>query len=396
MAENENNNFTPKRRSETNHFINDPKKFSYSKKNNHLKSNNYQPKNFSTQSNEIEYHPINWTILVILLIIMIIGLIFGYQQYNKARDTFGDTYMASRSSRNVSKILKERKPFSILLMGTDTGALGRKDKGRTDSLIVATVNPKTNTTKLVSIPRDTKVVVPGDRMPYEKINAAYTIGGPDSATEVASKLLNVPIDFYGVINMGGIKKMVNAVGGVDITPNLTFNYEGISVKKGKKEHMTGQTALQYTRMRYQDPLGDYGRQIRQREVLEQILKNGLKISSVTKYSDILKSLDGNILTNLSFEDMMTAGSAYRGATKNLQEDTLQCDNATVDGVSYQVAPNGELLKISNELRESLGLKKSPTLTKDQKHINSNSGSSSDDSIFTDNTSVNNNDELVSN
>ncbi len=372
MAENENNNFTPKRRSETNHFINDPKKFSYSKKNNHLKSNNYQPKNFSTQSNEIEYHPINWTILVILLIIMIIGLIFGYQQYNKARDTFGDTYMASRSSRNVSKILKERKPFSILLMGTDTGALGRKDKGRTDSLIVATVNPKTNTTKLVSIPRDTKVVVPGDRMPYEKINAAYTIGGPDSATEVASKLLNVPIDFYGVINMGGIKKMVNAVGGVDITPNLTFNYEGISVKKGKKEHMTGQTALQYTRMRYQDPLGDYGRQIRQREVLEQILKNGLKISSVTKYSDILKSLDGNILTNLSFEDMMTAGSAYRGATKNLQEDTLQCDNATVDGVSYQVAPNGELLKISNELRESLGLKKSPTLTKDQKHINSNS------------------------
>ncbi|MCG7195868.1 LytR family transcriptional regulator [Fructilactobacillus sanfranciscensis] len=321
---------------------------------------------------------------------------FGYQQYNKARDTLGDTYMASRSSRNVSKILKERKPFSILLMGTDTGALGRKDKGRTDSLIVATVNPKTNTTKLVSIPRDTKVVVPGDRMPYEKINAAYTIGGPDSATEVASKLLNVPIDFYGVVNMGGIKKMVNAVGGVDITPNLTFNYEGISVKKGKKEHMTGQTALQYTRMRYQDPLGDYGRQIRQREVLEQILKNGLKISSVTKYSDILKSLDGNILTNLSFEDMMTAGSAYRGATKNLQEDTLQCDNATVDGVSYQVAPNGELLKISNELRESLGLKKSPTLTKDQKHINSNSGASPDDSIFTDNTSVNNNDELVSN
>ncbi|WP_395317896.1 LCP family protein [Fructilactobacillus frigidiflavus] len=389
MTENENNNFNPNRRSGRNHFINDP---NYAPQ----KQPAHQSKAAARPIVEKEYHPIAWTVLVLLLIIMTIGLSFGYTQYKKAQDTFGDTYMASRSSRNVSSILKERKPFSILLMGTDTGALGRKDKGRTDSLIVATVNPKTNTTKFISIPRDTKVVVPGDRMPYEKINAAYTIGGPDSATEVASKLLNIPIDFYGVINMGGIKKMVNAVGGVDITPNLTFDYEGISVKKDHPEHMNGQTALQYTRMRYQDPLGDYGRQIRQRQVLEQILKNGLKVSSVTKYSDILKSLKGNILTNLTFDDMMTAGAAYRGATKNIQEDTLQCDNATVDGVSYQVAPNDELLKISNELRQSLGLKNSPALTKDQKHINSNSGADKDDSFFNDQVTATHNDEMVNN
>ncbi|WP_429970557.1 LCP family protein [Fructilactobacillus sp. Tb1] len=391
MSENENNNFNPNRRSGKNHFVNDPR---YQRPVKRSPKRVPHQESLELKNTETEYHPIAWTVMIVLLIVMTIGLIFGYTQYNKAKDTFGNTYMASHSNRNVSKILKERKPFSILLMGTDTGALGRTDRGRTDSLIIATVNPKTNTTKFISIPRDTKVVVPGDRNPYEKINAAYTIGGPDSATEVTGKLLNIPIDFYAVVNMGGIKKMVNSVGGIDITPNLTFKYEGISVKKGKTEHMNGQTALQYTRMRYQDPLGDYGRQIRQRQVLETILKKGLKVSSVSKYSAILKSLQGNILTNLTFEDMMTAGASYRGATKNIQEDTLQCDNATVDGVSYQVAPDGELLNISNELRQSLGLKTSPSLTKDQRYINSNKEANKHDTMFNNKDSVNKNKELV--
>lgn len=343
---------------------------------------------------EVEHHPLAWSIMVILLILTAGILVFGYSQYKKAADTFGNTYQASKSSRDSAKILKERKPFSILLMGTDTGELGRTDKGRTDSLILATVNPKTNKTTFTSIPRDTKVVVPGDSEPYEKINAAYTIGGPKTATEVVSKLFNVPIDFYAVVNMGGIEKMVNAVDGIDITPNLTFDYEGISVKKGKTVHMNGHTALQYTRMRYQDPLGDYGRQIRQRQVLEQVLKEGLKVSSVTKYSNILKSLNGNILTNLTFDDMMLAGAQYRGATKNIEEGTLQCDNATVDGVSYQVAPNDELLKVSNQVRKSLGLDESDALTSSQRAINSNEEANSNNSIFGNGITATNNNEYL--
>ncbi|ANZ57311.1 LytR family transcriptional regulator [Fructilactobacillus lindneri] len=347
-----------------------------------------------SSNTEEEWHPVAWSIMVVLLVLSIILLIFAYVQYHKAASTFEDTYMAGKNSRNVSNILKKRKPFSILLMGTDTGALGRHDKGRTDSMIIATVNPKKKTTYFTSIPRDTKVVVPGDSQPYEKINAAYTIGGPDSATDVVSKLFNVPVDFYAVVNMKGIKQMVNAVGGVDITPNLTFKYEGISVKKGKTVHMNGETALQYTRMRHEDPLGDYGRQIRQRQVLEQVLQKGMKISSASRYSEILKSLQGNLKTNLTFDDMMTAAIQYRGATQNINESALQEDNADVDGVSYQVAPNKQLLTVSNHIRESLGLPAVSQLTSKQRKINSNKEANSEDSLFKNGNSTTKNNELA--
>ncbi|ETO40258.1 Cell envelope-associated transcriptional attenuator LytR-CpsA-Psr [Fructilactobacillus florum 8D] len=370
------------RRTGQNHFI----------KNNHDDQSNPSK---TSSPNEREHHPLAWTIMAVMLLLSVCGVGFAYSQYNNAQSSFNDSYMAGgKDSRDVNSILKNKKPFSILLMGTDTGELGRHDKGRTDSMILATVNPKTNKTYFTSIPRDTKVVVPGDSQPYEKINAAYTIGGPSSATEVVHKLLNVPVDFYAVVNMKGIKQMVSAVGGVDITPNLTFQYEGISVKKGKTVHMDGQTALQYTRMRHEDPLGDYGRQIRQRQVLQAVLKKGLAISSAPRYSEILKSMSKNLKTDLTFNDMMTVGFNYRDATKHVVENALQCDNATVDGISYQVAPDHELLRVSNYVRSSLNLPTADKLTEQQRAINSNEEASAGDSLFTNGESVTKNQELV--
>ncbi|KLD57356.1 LytR family transcriptional regulator, partial [Lactiplantibacillus plantarum] len=89
-----------------------------------------------------------------------------------------------------------------------TGALGRgKDfSARTDTMIVATINPKKESMTLTSIPRDTQVMIDGQS---QKINAAYTIGGASGAVKSVEKLLDVPIDFYVLLNMGGLKQIIN-------------------------------------------------------------------------------------------------------------------------------------------------------------------------------------------
>ncbi|WP_283678015.1 LCP family protein [Lentilactobacillus sp. Marseille-Q4993] len=310
---------------------------------------------------------IGWTIFVAILALIGGGLIWGYAAWKDAQNTFKSTYDSSKiqKSRNVSSVIKKGKPLSILLLGTDTGALGRHDTGRTDTIIVATVNPKKETVHLTSIARDTRVSIPGDTVAYEKINAAYTIGGPATTIKTVQNLLDIPIDYYALVNMGGLEKMVNAVGGVTVKPTLTFKYGHANVVKGKKIHLNGRQALDYARMRETDPLGDYGRQIRQRQVIKTMVMKGIKVTSLPRYKNILTSLKGNLKTDLTFDDLIAIRAKYGDATHHIKSQTLQGQDAMIDGISYQDVPQKELMRVSNSIRASLGLRKSTKLTNAQ-------------------------------
>lgn len=313
------------------------------------------------------HRPVMWTIVIALLVLLGGGLAYGYQAWNSAKKTFSQTYEASNAakSRNISAVLRSNKPFSILLMGTDTGALGRSDVGRTDTMMVATINPQKETAYLTSIPRDTRVTVgSGQNASIQKINAAYTIGGAKTAVKTTEDLLDVPIDFYAIVNMGGLEKMVNAVGGVDVKPPLTFHYGAANVVKGKKTHLNGKQALDYSRMRHEDPLGDYGRQKRQREVLQKLVVKAAGLSSITRYQTILKSLNGNLKTDLTFDDLMQIRAKYGDASHHISSETLQGQDAMIDGLSYQVPTTTELKKVSNHIRKTLGLANTTKFTTD--------------------------------
>jgi cell envelope-related function transcriptional attenuator common domain len=157
---------------------------------------------------------------------------------HSAKNTLNDTYTESnvKKMRNVSDVIKNKKPFSLLILGTDTGDLGRSDKGRTDTIIIATVNPEKKHVTLTSIPRDTEVRIAGSDNSYDKINSAYTIGGVSTAIKTVQNTLDVPIDFYLLVNMGSLRKIVDTLGGVTVTPTLTFKYSDADVTKGKKSH----------------------------------------------------------------------------------------------------------------------------------------------------------------
>lgn len=260
----------------------------------------------------------------------------------------------ANTKRNAQKVLAQKKPVSILLMGTDTGEEGRTYKGRTDTLMIMTLNPKTKTTTIVSLPRDMKVNLPGyPQYSPSKINAAYTYGGVKETINTVQKEFNVPIDFYLLVNMSGLEKAINKVGGVDVVSPLTFSYDGYSFQKGKKYHLNGKQALAFSRMRHEDPQGDYGRQQRQRLIIAALLRKSVSYKTVLNRS-FLNSLSDSSQTDLSMNDMLKLARSYSGARDHIVQDHAEGDNDNEGGVSFQNVDHDEIQRISNLLQKSLG------------------------------------------
>ena len=267
------------------------------------------------------------------------------------------TGVFSNGDGKISKKLQKGEPVSVLAMGTDVGALDRGNKGgNTDSIELFTINPKTKRITMTSIPRDTLVRVNTDDGPdYVKINAAYSIGGPKQTVKQVSELLDVPIDYYAVINMGVLKKVVNSLGGVEVDNPFSFTYEGHHFKKGK-QHLNGDEALKYSRMRYEDPNNDYGRQKRQQQILSSVIAKFKKSGSISSANKIMDAVGDGVKTNIPIDDIATLYGNYHSAMNNVSTYHFQGKDATIDGVSFQIASPKEINRISKLVRKQLGLK----------------------------------------
>lgn len=302
-------------------------------------------------------HVVRNTILIVVLVLLVGGAAFGMSRYRAIKDSVNSSFKASglTKERNVAKLLQNKKPVSVLLLGTDTGDFGRNYKGRTDSMMVATLNAQKNKVTITSIPRDTAVKIPGfeGRAP-SKINAAYSWGSAKTSIITVQKMLNIPIDFYALINLNGLKRVVNQVGGIDVTPTLTFSNLGYSFTKGVKVHMNGKKALAYADMRYKDPQGDYGRQTRQREILMAVIKKSGAISSLLN-QDFVDSISAETQTDLTFDDLTEIAKNYRGAIKNVRQTHLQGTGENLNGQSMEVMKQKELQRVTNFVRSGLSL-----------------------------------------
>ncbi|EJO02197.1 LCP family protein [Oenococcus oeni] len=332
----------------------------------------------------------NIVLTVFGLLFVGVGVIFfvAYSNIKGAIDS--NTFVSTniKKERNVDSVLSKGKPVSILLMGTDTGELGRNWVGRTDSMILVIINPKTKKTLLMSIPRDSMVSIPGYEYTFpQKINAAYEYpangkGHPETSIKTVEKWLNVPIDFYGIVNMEALEQIVNKAGGISVKSPLTFTFSEdtahdygnnlYTFTKGSTKYkyykngstltktsniMNGAAALAFTRMRYNDPLGDYGRTLRQRLVLEAIAKKATALIPQIVNKKFLNSISKQAKTDLAFNDMVTLTSNYRKALKNIKSDSVQGTDYEYSGISYQVVASKEKQRVTNKIRKFLGLKK---------------------------------------
>ena len=156
--------------------------------------------------------------------------------------------------------------------------------------------------------------------------------------------------------------MVDAVGGITVNNTLGFPisiqdqepFNKITIGVGQ-QHLNGEEALVYSRMRYQDPEGDYGRQKRQREVIQKVIEKILSLNSVTHYQDILKALSDNMQTNIEITtSTIPQLLGYQESFKNIETHQLRGEDATIEGGSYQIVTSEHMLEIQNLLRTSLG------------------------------------------
>lgn len=286
-------------------------------------------------------------------VLFVVGA-YALRLYGQTKSALDSTYQSAGSIQSAA-VFKNKEPFSILLLGVDTGALGRTYQGNSDTMIVVTVNPTTKKVVLTSVPRDTMAQIKGMKeFTVEKINAAYMHGGSRMALDTVNSLLNVPIDYYLTVNMGGLQKVVDAIGGVDVDVPFDFSYDGSTFTKGQ-QHLNGTEALSYARMRHDDPNNDYGRQMRQRQIITAVIKSAMSTGTLTNFKEVLDSVSSNMKTNLTFNDMITIFQNYRAAGKSIKSDYIQGVSATIDNSSYQIASTSELQRVSDKLRSELGL-----------------------------------------
>lgn len=253
--------------------------------------------------------------------------------------------------RETDVELVKKEPFSLLLLGVDERA---EDVGRSDTIIVLTVNPMTNSIKMVSIPRDTYTEMIGmERM--DKINHAFAFGGIDMSLHSVENLLNIPIDYVVQVNMESFLQIVDVVGGVTVENTTAFTEGGFTFNEGSI-HLNGEQALSYVRMRMNDPLGDFGRQARQKQVLQAVLKEGASINSLLNYKELLSIFEQNIRTNMTFDQMLDIQKGYKNALN--QVDTIAFEHGEgkrMDGIWYYVMDEEELAQVSLQLKEHLEL-----------------------------------------
>jgi len=291
---------------------------------------------------------------VILLLMLIGGGAYGYTVYkslNNAVDAMHQPLERKQSEKRKEAVsLKEKDPFSVLMLGVDER---EGDKGRSDTMIVLTVNPNNNSVKMLSIPRDTRTEIIG-KGKEDKINHAYAFGGVSMAMDTVENFLDIPIDYYIQVNMEGFMKMVDAVGGVTVQNDLDFTQDGFHFAKGKLT-LNGAEALSYTRMRKEDPQGDFGRQTRQRQIIEGIVKEGASLSSLTRFSDIFTVLGKNVKTNLTFDQIAAIQKGYKDAGTSIQQMQIQEQGKMINNIYYGLVSTEEKQRVQNELKTQLEL-----------------------------------------
>lgn len=257
---------------------------------------------------------------------MITGIISGGLFY----ENWNQNYQAAVMIEPNIPALEEEKPtekrplkvnrkVNILVLGTDN----RGDEvARSDTMMLVTANAGTQQVVVISIPRDTRVDIPG--VGLTKINHANAVGemrggvheGTLESAKAVSNLLGLPINYYVKIDFQGFEKVVDAVGGVDVTLPYPVSDKGIKLAAGT-HHLTGEQALRVVRIRYGLTNGDFSRQQDQFILLAALGEKVLSLSNIPKLPELINIVYQELLdTNMSTADLVALGLDFKGMTQD--------------------------------------------------------------------------------
>ena len=230
-------------------------------------------------------------------------------------------------STNNSKYTIENGVFNVYISGIDTSG-SISNVSRSDANILATVNTKTHEVLLTSIPRDYYVTL-HSKGAKDKLTHSGIYGINETITTVED-LLDIDINYYVRVNFTTVIKLVDTLGGVNVYSDYDFSAQGYHFNQGYN-YLNGEKALAFSRERYSFASGDNQRVKNQQAVIEAIIKKVMNSTTIlTKYTDILESLEGSFQTNIEQKDI---SSLVKSQLNNMSSWTIK-NNALTGTGSY--------------------------------------------------------------
>ena len=253
------------------------------------------------------------------------------------------------------------KRINVLLLGIDDGDsedMANDTPKRTDAMILLSFDPENKDVAMLSLPRDTRVTIPGRRWP-DKINSAYAYGGVSMAKQTVANLLKIPIHYYMLVDWQGFIEVVDMMGGVDMYVDHDMNYEDpyanlkIHIKQGY-QHLNGKQSGEYVRFRH-DELGDIGRVQRQQKFLKTLASQFFTVGNLVKTPALINTMFKYVSTDMDAMTMLKAANSFRiFGDSSLHSEMLFGDFKTIQDISYwqtspsQVAKTLDTLKIPHK------------------------------------------------
>lgn len=321
-----------------------------------------------------------------LLAVLLVGVVGVGAWFTRVVDNLGGNGLIDGGIRAIlSDSDVAREPFYVLLLGTD-GRPG-EEVYRSDSIILARIDPTEKKASLISIPRDTMVVYNGETM---KINATHAVNGPQGVVEAVNDLCfngEQKISHYAEINFEGMEDLIDAVGGIDLEATEEVDdpeHLDIKIEKGF-QHMDGATALTYARCRYTYADGDFTRMRHQRQVLSALAKKILNDLDPATIMGTVEELSKVVITTLGVQDIVSVANAMRGM--DVENDMYVAnvpsyadETTNVNGVSYVFVYEDKLAEMMQRLDAGENPEGPQTMGKDT------SGASTAGDIMTDSSS----------
>ncbi|WP_033827551.1 LCP family protein [Bacillus andreraoultii] len=296
---------------------------------------------------------------VLLVIVAVVG--YAAYLYFLTGSIFSKSYEDDwkKSDLREERVDPTKDNVSVLIIGVDESDK-RSGMGsyRSDTLMLATLNKKTNSVKLLSIPRDSYVYI--KKVGYKtRINHAYAFGGTTGAIETVEDLLEVPVDYYVKVNFEAFMGVVDALGGITVDVPYEFKEQNSKDKAGAihlmpgKQVLDGEEALALARTRKKD--NDIERGKRQQEIIKAIVEKAASLKSVLKYDDMLQVVGENMKTNITFGEMRSFLSYGLNSEPQIESLNLKGSDDWSTGAYYYKLDEESLAETKEVLRKHLEL-----------------------------------------
>lgn len=281
------------------------------------------------------------TLLVVAGVVLTVIWYPGFKRFDRAVGKSNDRIDAkTRAALSPDDGMLLRNGTTVLVLGTDSKA---GEPARSDTIMLMRFDPDTHTVNQLSIPRDTKVEVPGRGT--MKLNEAMFWGGSALAVKTVGDYVGIPINHVMVVNFKGFPRVVNAVGGIDlyvpetVSTTAGANRRVVTFKKGW-HHFDGKYAMLYVRIRYAD--NDFKRAQRQQRFVRALQKKIAQPSNFTKLPDVGRRFMTGVDTDLTTTQLLSlAWVQWRADDKKSRHFVLAGEPAYIGGTAYVLPPSDE-------------------------------------------------------